>query len=124
MTLNSLKKLAQDAIGTVKDRVEKATATVGNAATGAAGSARSIAPPSLDDVVRSLSRTATEAANALRETKFVRPIVDGVNTVVDTSNRIARAAHAAREAYAAEPRGKQTPDAPANPAAPPASPKS
>nr|WP_294519362.1 hypothetical protein [uncultured Rhodopila sp.] len=118
MTLDSLKKLAQDAIGTVKHRVEKAASTVGNAATGASGSVRSVSPPSFDDVVGSLNRAASEAASALRETKFVRPIVDGVHTVVDTSNRIARAAHAAREAFAAEPPDKQARGAAAKPTPP------
>jgi uncharacterized protein YjbJ (UPF0337 family) len=118
MTLESLKKLAQDAIGTAKDRVEKAAASVGNATTGAPG-----APHSVDDVVNLLKGKATEAVGALRETKFARPLVDGVNTVVDTSNRLARAAHAAREAFAAELPGKVTPNAEATPAQPDSGPK-
>ncbi len=110
MSLKSLKMLAQDAIGTAKDRVEKVASSVGNPSSGA--------PPSFDGVVKSLKAKATEVADALRETKFVRPIVDGVNTVVDTSQRVARAANAAREAFAAEPPGKPMPNADAAPAQP------
>jgi hypothetical protein len=115
MSLDSLKKLAQDAIATAKERVEKVASSVGSVTTDADGNARSVALPPLDYVVKSLKGKATEAADAFRETKFVRPIVDGVNTVVDTSSRLARAAHAAREAFAAEPPGKQTPNAGAGP---------
>jgi hypothetical protein len=111
MILDSLKKLAQDTIGSAKERVEKAASTVGNATTDVVGSVRSAAPESLDSVVRSLTRKATSAVAALGETKPIRPIVEGVHTAVDVANRISRAAHAAREAYAAEPPIKHAPEA-------------
>lgn len=106
MILDSLKKLAQDAIGSAKQQADKAAATIGNATTGVVGNVRSAAPESLDSVVKSLTRTATGAVAALGETKPVRPIVEGVHTAVDIANRVSRAAHAAREAFAADPRGK------------------
>lgn len=111
MILDLLKKLAQDAIGPVKDRVEKAASTVETATTGVVSSVRSAAPESLDSVVKSLTRTATQAVAALGETKPIRPLVEGVNTLVETANRFSRAAHAAREAFAAEPPGKAAPEA-------------
>ncbi len=111
MILDSLKKLAQDAIGSAKQRADKAASTIGNATTGVVGNVRSAAPESLDSVVKSLTRTATGAVAALGETKPLRPVVEGVHTAVEFANRVSRAAHAARDAFAAEPPGKQTPEA-------------
>jgi phage-related protein len=111
MILDSLKKLAQDTIGSAKEHAEKAASTVSNATTNVVGTVRSAAPESLDSVVKSLTRTATGAVAALGETKPVRPIVEGVHTAVEIANRISRAAQAAREAFVAEPPGKPAPEA-------------
>jgi ElaB/YqjD/DUF883 family membrane-anchored ribosome-binding protein len=109
MTLESLKKLAQDAIDTAKQRVEKAASSFGSGTDGAVGGG----PVSLDGVAKVLGQKATEAVEALREAKFVKPIVEGATTVVDTANRVTRAAHAARDAFVAEPpvKGVSTPPA-------------
>nr|WP_294552624.1 hypothetical protein [uncultured Rhodopila sp.] len=110
MILDSLKKLAQDTIGSARERAEKLASTAANATTHVLGRVKSAAPDSIDSVVTSLTRTASGAVEALGETKPIRPIVEGVHTVVETANRFSRAAHAAREAFAAEPPGKQDPE--------------
>jgi hypothetical protein len=111
MTIESLKKMAQDAIVTAKDVAEKAASTVGTATTSAVESVRSVAPETFDKAVKSVTETATEAVEALRETKLGQTIVEHAaslaDTATDTGHRIVRAAQAASEAFTADEPAKE-----------------
>jgi phage-related protein len=117
MSLESLKKTAQDAFETAKGVVEKAATAVGDATTSAVEGVRSVAPESFDSAVKTVketastvagrvTETATEAVDALRETEIGRSIAEGANTLAEgatsAGHRIGRAAQAATEAFNAE----------------------
>jgi len=117
MDFESLKKLAQDALATAKDAAGKATAS-------AVQGVRSVAPESFENVVKSVTDTAstvagrvtgkaTGAVETLRENPLGQSIAEGANTLAKTAvsagGRIARAAQAASEAFMAEPPGEAAP---------------
>jgi hypothetical protein len=95
MALESLRKLAQDALDTAKDVAEKAAAGV-----------RSVAPETFDSAVKTVTETATSAVDTVRETKVGQTIIEGANSLAENAaaagGRIARAAEAATEAFMAE----------------------
>jgi hypothetical protein len=121
MSLESLKKTAQDALTTARSVAEKTAKTVGDAATDAVGSVRSVAPERFDSAVKTVTGTATSAVEAAGQTKLGQKIAEGAGVLAETAvsvgGRIARAAQAAGEAFVApepakdEPRktGKPTP---------------
>lgn len=106
MTLETLKKMAQDALGTAKEVAGKAAETVGTATTSAVEGVRSVAPESFDKAVKAVTETAAEAVDAFRETKLGQTIIEHASTLADTAtdtgHRIVRAAQAASDAFTAE----------------------
>lgn len=111
MSIESVKKTAQDALDRARTVAEKTARTVGDAATSAVEGVRSVAPEKFDSAVK----TATSAVEAARETKLGHRIAEGASTLAESAasvgGRIARAAQAAGEAFVAEEPRKDEPKA-------------